>query len=106
MKALFATWSALLAILAVMALWIMTGGFGSDPKPFILLNLCLSCLAALQCFILLIAAKRSDQIASELAEHDYRTNVEAKATIDAVHALTAEIHRATVAKPAGGSPGF
>lgn len=61
MKAAFATWTALLGILTVMAVWIWTHGFGVDPAPFILLNLCLSCLAALQCFILLIAAKRADQ---------------------------------------------
>jgi len=47
---------------------------GFDPFPFILLNLVLSCLAALQGAILLIAAKRSDQIASELARHDYEAD--------------------------------
>jgi uncharacterized membrane protein len=69
MKAVFATWTALGAILLMMAVWIVTSGFGVDKFPFILLNLCLSCLAALQCFILLIAAKRADQIASETAMH-------------------------------------
>ncbi|MEY9966608.1 serine phosphatase RsbU (regulator of sigma subunit) [Streptacidiphilus sp. MAP12-16] len=47
---------------------------GFDAYPFILLNLVLSCLAAMQGAILLIAAKRSDQISSELAEHDFETN--------------------------------
>jgi uncharacterized membrane protein len=65
MKAAFATWTALIGILAVMGLWLYTRGLGSDPAPFILLNLCLSCLAALQCFILLIADKRSDVKAAE-----------------------------------------
>ena len=69
MKGSFATWRALFAILLAMALWIKTGGFGHDGAPFILLNLCLSCLAALQCFILLIAAKRADQIAAQTALH-------------------------------------
>jgi len=40
---------------------------GFDPYPFILLNLILSCVAALQGAILLIAARRSDQISAELA---------------------------------------
>jgi uncharacterized membrane protein len=40
---------------------------GFAPYPFILLNLVLSCLAAMQGAILLIAAKRADQISSELA---------------------------------------
>ena len=68
---------------------------GFDPYPFILLNLVLSCLAAMQGAILLIAAKRADQISSELAVHDYETNLEADAVIKSVHALTAEIHAAS-----------
>ena len=40
-----------------------------DPYPFILLNLFLSMLAGVQAAALLIAAKRSDAIASEVAIH-------------------------------------
>jgi uncharacterized membrane protein len=61
---------------------------GFDPFPFILLNLVLSCLAALQGAILLIAAKRSDQIASELARHDYEADTH---TRDVVEHLSEEI---------------
>ena len=61
---------------------------GFDPFPFILLNLVLSCLAALQGAILLIAAKRSDQIASELARHDYEADTH---TRDIVEQLSQEI---------------
>ena len=71
---------------------------GFDKYPFILLNLILSCLAALQGAILLIAAKRSDQISSELAMHDYETNVEAEKIIKAIHSLTKEIHSNVVKK--------
>ncbi|HZK59648.1 MAG TPA: DUF1003 domain-containing protein [Cryobacterium sp.] len=53
-----------------------------DPYPFILLNLFLSMLAGLQGAILLIAAKRQDGIAAALAQHDYETNLAAKADID------------------------
>jgi len=65
---------------------------GFDKYPFILLNLILSCLAAMQGAILLIAAKREDQISSELAQHDYDTNVEADRIVKEIHALTTEIH--------------
>src|SRR5215471_4212242 len=75
-----------------------TGGF--DAYPFILLNLVLSCLAAMQGAILLIAAKRSDQISAELAQHDYNTDVEAKTIIETLAANFAtmaaqheELHR-------------
>jgi uncharacterized membrane protein len=44
---------------------------GLDPYPFILLTLIPSCIAALQGAILLIAAKRADHIAADLAIHDY-----------------------------------
>ena len=65
---------------------------GFDPYPFILLNLLLSCVAALQGAILLIAARRSDQISAELALHDYQTNLHAAEVIQAVKTTTDELH--------------
>jgi uncharacterized membrane protein len=61
---------------------VFNGKHGFDPYPFILLNLILSCLAAMQGAILLIAAKRSDQISSELASHDFETNVHSKELLE------------------------
>jgi uncharacterized membrane protein len=69
---------------------------GFDPYPYILLNLVLSCLAALQGAILLIAARRADQISSELALHDFETNQEADTIITSVHDLTVAIHARVV----------
>ncbi|MEZ5270068.1 MAG: hypothetical protein R2789_16385 [Microthrixaceae bacterium] len=51
-------------------------------------------LAALQGAILLIAAKRSDQIASQLAEHDYATNVDALQRIGELHTRLSELAEA------------
>jgi uncharacterized membrane protein len=78
---------------------------GFDPYPFILLNLVLSCLAAMQGAILLIAAKRQDQINSELAVHDYATNVEADAIVKAIHQLTVEMHDKVVGANGANGPG-
>lgn len=93
------SWTFVLLALAFLATWmtfneVVTrhGGKPFDGYPFILLNLVLSCLAALQGAILLIAAKRADQISSELARHDYETDVEADETVKAIHQLTQEIH--------------
>jgi len=61
-----------------------------DKYPFILLNLFLSMLAALQGAILLIAAKRQDAIAAAMAEHDYETNVRAKKEIEMLMAINQE----------------
>ncbi len=70
------SWAFVFAALGFLAAWMgFNRGGGFDPYPFILLNLVLSCLAALQGAILLIAAKRSDQIASELARHDYESDL-------------------------------
>jgi uncharacterized membrane protein len=57
-----------------------------DPSPFILLDLVLSCLAAMQGAILLIAARHADQISAGLAQHDYQTNLDAAAEIRELHA--------------------
>jgi uncharacterized membrane protein len=58
-----------------------------DKYPFILLNLFLSMLAALQGAILLIAAKRMDAISAAMAQHDYETNVAAKEEIERLMAI-------------------
>ena len=90
------SWSFVIAALAFLAAWMMANGTdGFDPYPFILLNLILSCLAALQGAILLIAAKRADALSRELAEHDYQTNLEAVEIIKEIRHLTVEIHGAT-----------
>jgi uncharacterized membrane protein len=70
------SWPFVFAALVFLGIWMLYNrGVGFDPYPFILLNLVLSCLAAMQGAILLIAAKRSDQISSELAQHDYEADV-------------------------------
>lgn len=91
------SWGFVFAAFVFLAGW-MAGNrdVGFDKYPFILLNLILSCLAAMQGAILLIAAKREDQISSELARHDYETNLEADLIVKEIHALTREIHARTV----------
>lgn len=86
MKAVLATWSALAAVCALIVVWMATNGAGIDRFPWILLNLCLSCFAALQCFVLLIANKRGEQIAAELAMHDHRIIADLHELIRCVHA--------------------
>src|SRR6516165_2452853 len=95
------SWGFVFGFIAVMILWAIAnsvfylagshGKHGFDPYPYILLNLFLSMVAGLQGAILLIAAKRSDQIASQLAQHDYETDQKAFARIEAVHSRLEEI---------------
>jgi len=87
------SWGFVFGALLFLAGWMLGNrSAGFDPYPFILLNLVLSCLAAMQGAILLIAAKREDQISSELARHDYETNLEADRIVKEIHALTVAIH--------------
>lgn len=79
------SWAFVFGACGFLAVWMLVNvvlakasGHTFDAYPFILLNLVLSCVAALQGAILLIAAKRSDHISSELAQHDYDTDQEAK----------------------------
>lgn len=81
------SWTFVFAALVFLTAWMLGNrGSGFDPYPFILLNLVLSCLAALQGAILLIAARRSDQISSELAQHDFETDQDAKQILEALKA--------------------
>jgi len=81
------SWPFVGTFLAIMVVWAVLNTVGLDrelhwdPYPFILLNLFLSMLAGLQGAILLIAAKRQDAISAALAQHDYDTDVAAKADI-------------------------
>jgi uncharacterized membrane protein len=107
------SWAFVLASLIVLAAWIWFNGTdGFDPFPFILLNLVLSCVAALQGAILLIAAKREDQINSELAVHTFQVdqeNLEITKQIrelsERIELLTLEVHRVVTKKesPSRGS---
>lgn len=86
------SWVFVIGSIVFLAGW-MAGNrnIGFDPYPFILLNLILSCMAALQGAILLIAARRSDQISAELAQHDYETDVAAADDIAELKASMAEL---------------
>lgn len=75
------SWLFVFAFGLAMTAWMaVNGDSGPDPYPFILLNLALSTLAGIQGAILLIAAKRADQISAELALNTYRMVSEDHAT--------------------------
>ncbi len=84
------SWAFVGSFVVFMLIWAAINSFSLawDPYPFILLNLFLSMLAGLQGAILLIAAKRQDSIAAALAQHDFDTNVAAKADIEQVLAIS------------------
>lgn len=80
------SWAFVLCFVAFLAIWAALNSVAGihhwDKYPFILLNLFLSMLAALQGAILLIAAKRMDAISAAMAQHDYETNLKAEKEIE------------------------
>ena len=94
------SWGFVFGAMVFLAGWMIGNrSVGFDRYPLILLNLILSCLAAMQGAILLIAAKQEDQISSELGRHDYETYIEADVIVKEIQALTREIHARTIQVP-------
>jgi len=56
-----------------------------DPYPFILLNLVLSCLAAVQAPIIMMSQNRQEAKDRLRAEHDYQVNLKAEIEIRQLH---------------------
>lgn len=96
------SWKFVFAFFAFMIAWALVnsvfhlgGGNGYDPYPYILLNLFLSMLAGIQAAALLIAAKRADQIASEIAVHTEKNTDDLKILLQQNTELTLAIQRLT-----------
>jgi uncharacterized membrane protein len=91
------SWPFVFSALGFLTIWIYLNSEGAfDPFPFILLNLILSCIAALQGSILLIAAKREDQINSELAIHTFQIDQENLALTREIQKLSRRIEKLTL----------
>lgn len=59
--------------------WLSSKAF--DPFPFILLNLILSCIAAIQAPIIMMSQNRQEQKDRQRSEHDYKINLKAELEI-------------------------
>jgi uncharacterized membrane protein len=69
----------ILGWIAINAWLLVTGPF--DPFPFILLNLILSCLAAIQAPIIMMSQNRQEQKDRKRSEQDYKINLKAELEI-------------------------
>jgi uncharacterized membrane protein len=82
------SWTFLLVFAGCMAVWITANvqtQSGFDPYPFILLNLVLSCLAAVQAPIIMMSQRRQEARDRERASNDYRINLKAELEIRHLH---------------------
>jgi len=98
------SWGFIIGFIIVMFLWIVANGswiiFGEtwDPYPFILLNLCLSCLAAIQAPIILMSQNREAQKDRQRAEYDYAVNRKAEREIQQIKKMVDRIDRKIIKK--------
>jgi uncharacterized membrane protein len=82
------SWTFISLFLGTMAVWMAINIFAArrwDEYPFILLNLCLSCLAALQAPVIMMSQNRQSAKDRADASHDYEVNLKAETEIVALH---------------------
>jgi len=88
------SWSFIGLAVAAITIWMLVNaveGKPFDPYPYILLNLVLSCLAALQAPIIMMSQNRQAARDRQDAMHDYEVNTRAELEIVALHAKLDEI---------------
>jgi uncharacterized membrane protein len=84
------SWSFIVIFLVMMVIWMGINSFfliekPFDPFPFILLNLALSCLAALQAPVIMMSQNRQEAKDRLRAENDYEINLKAEIEIRKLH---------------------
>ncbi len=84
------SWSFLIVFGILLSLWILMNSLillwrPVDPYPFILLNLVLSCLAAIQAPVIMMSQNRQEAKDRLRAEHDYQVNLKAELEIRQLH---------------------
>jgi uncharacterized membrane protein len=88
------SWSFIGIAVAAICVWMLVNIVSHqpfDPYPYILLNLVLSCLAALQAPIIMMSQNRQSAHDRLDAQHDYEVNTKAEIEIVALHAKLDEI---------------
>ena len=84
------SWKFIIMFAVFIVLWILANIYllldkGFDPYPFILLNLILSCLAALQAPVIMMSQNRQEEKDRERAKKDYMINLKSELEIRMLH---------------------
>lgn len=83
------SWTFIIAFGGFILCWILTNVYllhtSFDPFPFILLNLLLSCLAAIQAPIIMMSQNRQDEKDRDRSRKDYMINLKAEVEIRMLH---------------------
>ena len=84
------SWTFILIFVFILLFWIVLNSVmlmkkPFDPYPYILLNLVLSCLAALQAPVIMMSQNRQEEKDRIRAENDYQVNLKAEIEIKILH---------------------
>jgi len=84
------SWIFILSFFGFLTIWIIANVFflrshTFDPYPFILLNLILSCIAALQAPVIMMSQNRQEQKDRERSKKDFMINMKAELEIRILH---------------------
>ncbi len=84
------SWNFIILFTVVLTIWIVYNvsvkkDEAFDPYPFILMNLILSCIAALQAPIIMMSQNRKEEKDRKRAENDYMVNLKAEIEIRNLH---------------------
>ena len=84
------SWGFIIFFLSFLVAWILLNVFwlsnhGFDPYPFILLNLILSCIAAIQAPVIMMSQNRQEEKDRERAKKDYKINLKSELEIRELH---------------------
>lgn len=84
------SWAFIISFFIVLVSWIVFNSFAIlnvrfDPYPFILMNLILSCIAALQAPIIMMSQNRQEEKDRKRSENDYMINLKAELEVRALH---------------------
>lgn len=80
------SWAFIFAFTGVLILWMLVNTLlaakAFDPYPFILLNLVLSCVAAIQAPLIMMRQNRQEEKDRRRAENDYKVNLKTEIMIE------------------------
>ena len=84
------SWKFIIVFTIILGLWIIYNvitplGAHFDPYPFILMNLILSCIAALQAPVIMMSQNRKEEQDRLRSENDYMINLKAEMQIRSLH---------------------
>lgn len=83
------SWAFIFSFAGVLILWMVVNAIlatkAFDPYPFILLNLVLSCVAAIQAPLIMMSQNRQEEKDRRRAENDYKVNLKTEIMIEDIY---------------------